>query len=775
MNAMRRRLERMINESQDSPGLYASKGDPTWFLRYQRQIYGVLLLAVFITILFPETAKFQYGDLREGKVYIGPEIIAPYTFPVNKSGLEYTADVAQARSSIAPVFQRDSTIAAVQTHAAERLFVQMHEQLRKPSLTVEELRGFFEKNGVALAVDDLSMLINPVAAGAAENLNGVLASRLALSRSIQNVVLPLLKEMFSAGILNVEKKSLATQPGKISVRSNAGEMLEDANYYRGPLEAQARFLEQLRADSELNESAARLAYKIAVHFLAPNLFYNAAETFQRQEEAVANVPLAKDQVLAGERIIDSHQRITQEHIDKLNSLTQARIERKEASGLWSRFSYSVGNFFFTLLLLIILVVFLYKVRREIFDRPKQLLLLGVTILLTGLVVFLANELNLPALAVPVTMGVIIVVVFFDIPVALAYAVTINLLMGAMRGHEYDITFISFFVSLFAMLSSSRVRSRRWILSTMAAVMAAYLVGILVQDYLNYLSLKEISRDLGYGLINGFLSSIFAYGLIMILEYLFNMTTDMTLLELSDLNHPLMRQLALQAPGTYHHSLMVGNLSEAAAEAIGGNGLLARGGAYYHDIGKMEKPEYFVENQARGRNPQEKLTPTMSSLVLLNHVRKGSEMARTLRLPQVVAAFIEEHHGTSLMSFFYQKAVEQNKGEYVSDTEFRYPGPRPQSKETAIVMLADAVEATSRTLKEPSPSRIKQMVDHMIDERFKSGELDESPLTLQDLTKISLSFQKILNGLFHRRIEYPKSGPTQADEEDKHEDQNTAQS
>jgi len=297
----------------------------------------------------------------------------------------------------------------------------------------------------------------------------------------------------------------------------------------------------------------------------------------------------------------------------------------------------------------------------------------------------------------------------------------------------------------------------------------------VQDYLNYLSIKEISRNLGYGLINGFLASIFAYGLIMILEYLFNRTTDMTLLELSDLNHPLMRQLALQAPGTYHHSLMVGNLSEAAAEAIGGNGLLARVGAYYHDIGKMEKPEYFVENQARGRNPQEKLTPTMSSLILLNHVRKGSEMARTLRLPQVVEAFIEQHHGTSLMSFFYQKAVEQNKGEYVSDTEFRYPGPRPQTKETAIVMLADAVEATSRTLKEPSPSRIKQMVDHMIDERFKSGELDESPLTLQDLTKISLSFQKILNGLFHRRIEYPKTGASQAGAEEKHEDENPAQS
>ena len=211
---------------------------------------------------------------------------------------------------------------------------------------------------------------------------------------------------------------------------------------------------------------------------------------------------------------------------------------------------------------------------------------------------------------------------------------------------------------------------------------------------------------------------------------------------------------MEAPGTYHHSIVVGNLAEAATEAVGGNPLLARVGAYYHDIGKIEKPEYFVENQARGRNPQEKLTPTMSSLILLNHVRKGAEMARNYNLPKEIEAFIYEHHGTSLMSYFYQKAVEQSDGEEISQNEFRYPGPRPKSRETAIVMLADAIEAASRTLKDPSPSRIKGIVEQLIDERFKSGELDESPLTLQDLSKIAEAFQKILIGIFHARIEYP---------------------
>jgi len=765
LNLLRRRMERLTADLQEPGGRRTLANEQIWFHTYQWHIYGVLVLAVLITLLFPSTHDLQYGDLREGRVYIGQEIIAPYTFPVNKSSSEYAADVKRARSSIAPIFQRDSSVAPLKQQAAERLFLDLNKLLKQPSLTQEELQDFFAANGIALSADDLALLVNPTSTASVVQGKdaGSLTARVNLVRSMQGVVLDLLQEMFTAGILNVEKSSLEVHAGKISVRDANGEVLEEANYYRGPIEAQTRYLEQLRADDRLTETTSRLAYKIGVHFLAANLFYHAAETNQRREVAVANVPLAKDQVLAGERIIDSHQRISLEHIDKLNSLAAARAERKEFSGWWSRFSYSIGKFFFTLLLLSVLIVFLFKIRRPIIDQPKQLLLIGVTILITALIAFLVNELELPALVLPAAMGVIVIVIFFDVAVGILYAVTSNLLIGAMRGHEYDITFVSLVVSLFAILTVSRVRSRRWLLRTMGVIMAAYLVTITVQDYLSYSSFKEISRDWGFGLINGFLSPIFAYGLILIFEYVFNMITDMTLLDLSDLNHPLLRQLAIQAPGTYHHSLMVGNLAEAAAEAIGGYGLLARVGAYYHDIGKMEKPEYFVENQARGRNPQEKLLPTMSSLVLLNHVRKGAEMARSLRLPKAVVAFIYEHHGTSVMTYFYQKALEKNKGEFVSDTEFRYPGPRPQSKETAIVMLADAVEATSRTLKDPSPSRIKQVVDHIIDERFKSGELDESPLTLQDLSRISESFQKILNGLFHHRIAYPTTSASTVEE------------
>jgi putative nucleotidyltransferase with HDIG domain len=263
-------------------------------------------------------------------------------------------------------------------------------------------------------------------------------------------------------------------------------------------------------------------------------------------------------------------------------------------------------------------------------------------------------------------------------------------------------------------------------------------------------------EFGYGILNAVLSPILVMGFLPIFESLFNLTTDITLLELSDMNHPLLRRLAIEAPGTYHHSIVVGNLSEKAAEAIKANSLLARVGAYYHDIGKMEIAEYFVENQSGIRNKHEKLTPSMSALIIGSHVKKGVDLAHQFDLPDKVAYFIEEHHGTTLMSFFYAKAKETGGESELHEDDFRYPGPRPNSRETAIVMLADSVEAASRTLEDPKPSRIRNMIKRIINDKFQAGELSHSELTMHDLGLIEDSFVNMLIGVFHARIDYPKT-------------------
>jgi len=282
--------------------------------------------------------------------------------------------------------------------------------------------------------------------------------------------------------------------------------------------------------------------------------------------------------------------------------------------------------------------------------------------------------------------------------------------------------------------------------------------VLRLESLNFSSSDTILKELGYGITNAILSPIVAMGILPIFETMFNITTNLTLLELSDMNHPLLRRLALEAPGTYHHSIVVGNLCEKAAEAIDANPLLARVGSYYHDIGKIEIPEYFVENSSGNKSKHDSLSPSMSALIISSHVKKGMELAEREDLPDVILAFIAEHHGTTLMDYFYHKAKEMSGGNGDSDvdeTEYRYPGPKPMSKETAILMVADSVEAASRTLEEPKPSRIRNLVKKLINAKLESGQLADSELTLKDLSTMENAFTQMLIGIFHSRVDYPQ--------------------
>jgi putative nucleotidyltransferase with HDIG domain len=240
----------------------------------------------------------------------------------------------------------------------------------------------------------------------------------------------------------------------------------------------------------------------------------------------------------------------------------------------------------------------------------------------------------------------------------------------------------------------------------------------------------------------------------IFESIFDATTDFTLMELSDLNRPLLRRLIIEAPGTYHHSLMVGNLVEGVAEEVGANGLQARVGAYYHDIGKLAKPEYFFENKGDNVNKHEKLTPRMSALILASHVKEGIELAKQEKLPRIVVDAIREHHGTTVMAYFYQRALEYDSHDSVNVNDFRYPGPRPSSKETALIMLADSTEAAVRSLESPTAPRIRAIVRKIIESRMNDGELDESGLTLNDIAVVREKFIQLLTGVFHSRIPYP---------------------
>lgn len=258
------------------------------------------------------------------------------------------------------------------------------------------------------------------------------------------------------------------------------------------------------------------------------------------------------------------------------------------------------------------------------------------------------------------------------------------------------------------------------------------------------------------MLNGVVSVIIVLGVLPVFEYLFKTVTNISLLELADFHHPLLQRMINEAPGTHHHSLVVGNLSESACDAVGANALLARIGAYYHDVGKLEKPGYFSENQEAMANKHETLAPTMSKLIIMNHVKEGVELAKKYHLNPVIIDFIMQHHGNSLVYYFYRRALEGlEDDQQVQEEGFRYPGPRPKTKETAIVLLADSVEAATRALRDPSPSKIEEVVHKIINNKFIDGQLDECDLTLKSLEKISAVFIRILSGMYHSRVSYPE--------------------
>jgi putative nucleotidyltransferase with HDIG domain len=379
-------------------------------------------------------------------------------------------------------------------------------------------------------------------------------------------------------------------------------------------------------------------------------------------------------------------------------------------------------------------------------------ILVLEMVLTYLILF---RWQLSEYLIPLTIASMLLTILLDLEVGLVFTFCLGVLLGVVSYFDFKLAFVTIVAGSLACFSVKEVTHRYRFYRPMLYVSFAYVVFIYFSESLKLSPSGAILSLCGYGLFNGFISTILTIGLLPIFESIFDVTTDITLLELSDLNHPLLKRLSLEAPGTYHHSIIVGNLAEAGAKAIGANTLLARVGAYYHDIGKVEKPEYFVENQMGAKSKHEKLTPSMSALILESHVKEGTEMAEKVNLPLAVIDFIRQHHGTTVMSYFFNKALEQGAGQDSKD-EYRYPGPKPNSKEIAIVMLADAVEAASRVLEDPKPSRIKSLIKKIIDSKLEAGELSDSNLTFKELTAIEQAFLPVMISIFHPRVEYPET-------------------
>lgn len=714
-------------------------------------LFGVFILVTFI--FFPRAASYKFAELKEGSIS-NEEIIAPFTFYVYKTDDQLETERKTAEQGVLSIFHQVDSVATNSVHQLEEIRRQLTPILlasTTDSTKIAKIRKLFSNSRIILSNDDLPFFTQLTRATTARGIKTPDIEKLdAYFEQIRQILI----DLFSYGIINIPKQEIPGSDTDILVSTEKGEIEKPIGTIYEVESAKERMLERLRNQYGENNDFVSVGYALLDNFIQPNLIYDRKKTVQLIEDARDKVPLIKYRILKGQRIIDSHDPVEARHVEILRALSKEIVKHQAQASIFSLILVWFSKLILIVLTITPLVLFLFFQRRRIWnDRRFMFIIFGSMlslIIISGVVL----HYHYPKYLLPIAAIPMIITSYQDTRTGIFVGLSLSLLIGAQNGNDYEIALLGLLTTAAAIFALGFSKYRRKLANATIFIFAAYFVAIAVVGIIKYENFHAILVAWGSATIASVLSPMIAYSLIMLFDSVFDVTSEFKLMELSDLNNPLLKMFSIRSPGSYHHSLQVSYISEAAAEAIGANALLTKVGAYYHDIGKMFMPEYFVENQKGGKNPHDRLTPRLSSLILINHVRKGYEFAKENKIPSDVCNFIVEHHGSSLMQFFYEKAKEKAGDEDVLETDFRYPGTKPQSKETGILMLADAVEASVRSVKEPTLGKIRNVIRNIVDGKIRSGELDDCPLTLKDLAIIVETFSKVLIGIHHGRLEYP---------------------
>lgn len=738
-------------------------------------LYGCLLFVILVwigSLLFPRDRSSLYAEYQVGTV--APEqIISPATFEINKSIEEYEREKEQVRAEVASRFFRDSET----ENEAERNTLGFFNYLRQFISLSEEYNSLQNRVRSSQGQADTLLVrrINELESRS-ESLVELLKrgnnididqpnwfSVLAMSQSefdeFQQTCTQFLRDMHSIGILNISKRQSSDNDDIVILNAGNDERQGTLSEFFDRDESYAGIATRFESRYTPRSDTISVGFETVQNFLIPNIKYDADLTASLRNAAAARVPRARGYVLQNEKIVDRHERITEDHFRKIVSLREYLLREGVLQSPFSNVLTSVGHIGFLSIVLLLFVIYLFQFRPNLLKNPKNVTILFLIFSTQLLFVYLVTQqFRLSEYLIPTAIASMLLAILFDGGVGMYGTLTIALMIGGLMGNDFNMTLFALTGGAASVIAVRRIRHLSQFFKASFYIFITYALVIFITGTLRGITLTDTSITLlQYVAPNSIVSPLFTLGFLFLFGKLFGVSTNISLLELSDLNSPLLRELAIRAPGTYHHSIILGNLSERAAEAIGANTLRARVGCYYHDIGKMVKPQYFIENEPNAMLKHQSLAPSMSSLIISAHVREGLEIADKYKLPEVIKDFIRQHHGTSRISFFYEKALEKSKGKNINPSDFCYPGPKPQTKESGIVMLADGVEAATRALKNPSPARIRERVESIINQRFEFCQLDECDLTIKDLRDITESFIQIMSGIFHVRIEYPDNG------------------
>jgi hypothetical protein len=714
--------------------------------RYQRHLLLILLALALTLIIVPKGGfipdYYAPGDVAVRDVKAPRDLLIPDQSLSEQKRLE-------AEEAVLALYDYDPRTGAELADRLLQVLTLAHDGAARGT-PAEELRHKTEESfGISLSGEELAVLgALPATAELREQLRTAVTGSMA-GKVVGNLKLFQADLKKGVAVRNLVTRSETARPGQEAVHG-VGEAQE----------AVAAALHNLR----LSKPQRAVVAAVVQRMLRPNLTFNKNETESRKSQAREAVQPVLIQVKKGEMVVREGERVSEEQIAKLKTL-------RELGRGYSTLRTAAGLFLAILLLLFTCHRFARRNIRKYRPDSRDLLFLATTFVglfaLVKLLIFVSTALEsaFPYIdsasyyyLFPFAVGTMLVRIVLNSEVALVFAVLCSLLLGVLFGNNLVIAFYALAGSLTGAhwVRQCKERSTLYRAGARLALVNALLV-LGLQLVAGRPLDGQFLFKLGFALAGGLLCAMIVNGTIPLAEALFKYTTDIKLLELANLNNPALRELMIQAPGTYHHSVIVGNLVEAAAEMINANPLLARVAAYYHDIGKIRKPLYFIENLGIEENRHDKLAPSMSALILIAHVKDGVELAREHRLGTSLVEIIRQHHGTALIKFFYDKARSKADPDVqqVDERDYRYPGPKPQTREAALIMLADAVEAASRTLTDPTPARIQGMVQKIINNIFIDGQLDECELTLKDLHNIAKSFNRILAGIFHQRIDYPE--------------------
>lgn len=487
-------------------------------------------------------------------------------------------------------------------------------------------------------------------------------------------------------------------------------------------------------------------------YIQVNYLLNETLTTKLEEDALASISTTRGMVQRGELIVANGSTINNETYQKIESLRKVYEEEARIGG--SRSLIVLGQFLVVALAIFLLFVFIYLFRRDIFNNNRLVFL--ILLVITGMLLVLSwsIKIRLPSIYyLPYCIVPIIIRILFDTRLALNIHLLMVLVAAFFVPNSFEFVFLQFTTGMVAIYSIKTLVKREQFLISSAIILGTYLISFIGMGLMHNGSFSSIYWSDIWPFVFSVLLTLLAYPLIYAFERMFGIISDVTLMELTNTNSKLLRELSYKAPGTFQHSLQVANLAEAAIYQIGGNTLLVRAGALYHDIGKMSNPQYFIENQTKGYNPHDGLSFEQSAQIIISHVNKGVEMAKKHQLPDVIVDFIRTHHGTTRVDYFYQSYVKSFPEKLVDEDIFHYPGPVPFSRETAVLMLADSVEAASRSIKEPNAENIGQLVDKIVASKLNQNQLANSHITLKDLNTIGEIFKDMLMSIYHVRIDY----------------------